>query len=155
MSINGANHIEKLIPNKQKLKVLTICNTGKLATPGRGTALGIVRELHKRGKLEHLYIPETRPYNQGIRLTAFEAVEDKLPATLITDSMVGFLMQTQTIDVVLVGADRVARNGDVANKVGTFNMSVLANYFHIPVFSVCPISTIDFNLEDGSKIVIE
>ncbi|KAL4464185.1 hypothetical protein ABPG73_002725 [Tetrahymena malaccensis] len=147
-------HPEKVGQNA-KLKVLTICNTGKLATPGDGTALGIVRELHRRGRLERLYIAETRPYNQGARLTASEAVLDKLPATLITDSMAGFLMQQGNIDFVVAGADRVAKNGDTANKIGTYTFAVLAKHHNVNFYVALPTQTIDENTLRGADIHIE
>ena len=101
--------------------MLTICNTGSLATAGYGTALGVVRSLHEMGALEHVYACETRPYNQGARLTAFEIVEDHLPGTLITDSMASSLMARKGVDCVVTGADRVTANGDTANKIGLIN----------------------------------
>lgn len=116
MGEHGAKRILELA-SRDKVKVLTICNTGTLATAGFGTALGVIRTLHAMGKLEHVYACETRPYNQGARLTAFEIVQDGLPGTLITDSMASYLMAVKGIDCVVVGADRVAANGDTANKV--------------------------------------
>lgn len=116
MGAHGAKRILELA-NRDKVKVLTICNTGTLATAGFGTALGVIRTLHAMGRLEHVYACETRPYNQGARLTAFEIVQDGLPGTLITDSMASYLMSVKNIDCVVVGADRVAANGDTANKV--------------------------------------
>jgi eIF-2B alpha/beta/delta-like uncharacterized protein len=116
MGDHGARRILELV-NRDKVRVLTICNTGSLATAGYGTALGVVRSLHEMGKLEHVYACETRPYNQGARLTAFEIVQDKLPGTLIADSMASYLMAVKGVDCVVVGADRVAANGDTANKV--------------------------------------
>jgi len=140
---------------KESLSILTICNTGKLAMPGIGTALGIIREISSRGKLKSLYIPETRPYNQGSRLTSFEAMMDKLPGTLISDSMVGMLMRNKMVDLVIVGADRVTRLGFTANKIGTYTFAVAANAHNIPFYIACPESTIDFNMEYGRDIVIE
>jgi eIF-2B alpha/beta/delta-like uncharacterized protein len=116
MGDHGARKILGLV-NRDKVRVLTICNTGTLATAGYGTALGVIRSLHAMGKLEHVYACETRPYNQGARLTAFEIVQDRLPGTLIGDSMASYLMAVKGVDCVLVGADRVAANGDTANKV--------------------------------------
>jgi len=140
---------------KESLSILTICNTGKLAMPGIGTALGIIREISSRGKLKSLYIPETRPYNQGSRLTAFEAVMDKLPGTLISDSMVGMLMRNKMVDLVIVGADRVTKLGFTANKIGTYTFAVSANAHNIPFYVACPVSTIDMNMDYGRDIVIE
>lgn len=119
MGDHGAKRILELI-SRDKIRVLTICNTGSLATAGYGTALGVVRSLHKMGKLQHVYACETRPYNQGARLTAFEIVQDQLPGTLIADSMASYLMAVKGVDCVVVGADRVAANGDTANKVRLF-----------------------------------
>lgn len=123
MGEHGAKRILELT-NRDKVKVLTICNTGTLATAGFGTALGVIRTLHSLGRLEHVYACETRPYNQGARLTAFEIVQDGLPGTLITDSMASYLMSIKNIDVVVVGADRVAANGDTANKVCYYIMTL-------------------------------
>lgn len=140
---------------ERPINVLTICNTGKLAIPGIGTALGVVRELKKRGKLNTLYIPETRPYNQGSRLTAFEAIEDELNGILISDSMTGMLMKTGKVDCVIVGADRVTKSGATANKIGTYTLSVLAKQHNIPFYVILPESTIDHSLKSGKEIVIE
>lgn len=138
-----------------KLQVLTHCNTGSLATAAFGTALGVVRSLHGQGILEHAYCTETRPYNQGSRLTAYELVHDGLPATLVCDSAVAALMSKGRVDAVVVGADRIAANGDTANKIGTFSVAVAAAYHGIPFFIAAPISTIDPNLPEGGLIPIE
>jgi len=157
ISFHGANIIldHPCIQNKKRLNILTICNTGKLAMPGDGTALGIVREISRKNKLNMLFIPETRPYNQGSRLTAFEAIHDKLPATLISDSMAGILMQNKQIDCVIVGADRITKAGATANKIGTYSFSVLANFHKIPFYVAAPQSTIDFDILSGKDIHIE
>ncbi|TVY39081.1 Methylthioribose-1-phosphate isomerase [Lachnellula subtilissima] len=143
----------------RKLSVLTHCNTGSLATSGHGTALGIIRSLHKMNYLEHAYCTETRPYNQGSRLTAFELAFDKIPATLITDSMAGALFSRmkneKNISAVIVGADRVARNGDTANKIGTYTLAVLAKYHGIKFVVAAPTTSIDLSTESGAKIKIE
>lgn len=152
---NGADLILKKFADRTHINILTICNTGKLAMPGVGTALGIIREIHNRGKLKTLYIPETRPYNQGSRLTAFEAMQDKLPGILISDSMVGMLMQNKMVDCVIVGADRVTKYGATANKIGTYTFSVVAKHHSIPFYVACPVSTIDFNMKFGREIHIE
>eukprot|EP00605_Chrysophyceae_sp_TOSAG23-4_P003002 GSChrysophyteH1.ASY1.ANO1.3307.1 assembled CDS len=152
MGKHGALHILSLYPNKEKLKVLTICNTGTLATAEYGTALGVVRCLAEMGKLQHVYACETRPYNQGARLTAFEIVEDKLPGTLICDSMASALMRCHGVDCVIVGADRVAANGDTANKIGTYQLAIAAKYHNIPFFSAAPTTTLDLSIENGSSI---
>jgi eIF-2B alpha/beta/delta-like uncharacterized protein len=140
---------------KASIKVMTICNTGSLATAGYGTALGVVRSLHTLERLDHVYACETRPYNQGARLTTFEIVQDKLPGTLITDSMASYLMATKGVDCVVVGADRVAANGDTANKIGTYQLAIAAQYHGIPFFVAAPTTTLDPHTSDGSKIHIE
>lgn len=151
---NGAKRILQLV-GKDTIKVLTICNTGSLATAGYGTALGVVRALKELGKLEHVYACETRPYNQGARLTAYEIVQDSLPGTLITDSMASALMATKGVDVVVVGADRVAGNGDSANKIGTYQLAIAANYHKIPFFVAAPTTTLDLTMASGAEIHIE
>jgi 5-methylthioribose kinase len=137
------------------LRVLTHCNTGSLATAAFGTALGVIRTLHQQGSLGHTYATETRPYNQGARLTAFELAHDNIPATLICDSAVSALMAAGKVDAVVVGADRIAANGDTANKVGTYNLAVAAKYHNIPFFIAAPTTTIDPTLPHGSLIPIE
>lgn len=140
---------------KEKISVLTHCNTGSLATAGYGTALGIIRALHEQGKLEHAYCTETRPYNQGSRLTALELVHEGIPATLITDSMAGALMQSGKLDAVVVGADRIVANGDTANKIGTYALAVLGKFHAVPFFVAAPTETLDVKLQEGSAIEIE
>ena len=135
MGLHGANRILELT-KRDKVKVLTICNTGTLATAGFGTALGVIRTLHSLGRLEHVYACETRPYNQGARLTAFEIVQDGLPGTLITDSMASYLMSIKNIDCVVVGADRVAANGDTANKVSV-GVNILICLINLLFYSAC------------------
>jgi len=135
--------------------ILTHCNAGALATAGYGTALGVIRAAHKQGKKLHIYVDETRPVLQGARLTAWELKKEKIPATLITDSMAGFLMQQGKIDKVLVGADRIAANGDTANKIGTYSLAVLAAVHRIPFYVAAPLSTIDVSLKTGAAIPIE
>jgi methylthioribose-1-phosphate isomerase len=135
--------------------VLTHCNAGSLATAGYGTALGVIRAAWAQGKRFHVYVDETRPLLQGARLTTWELVQEKIPATVITDSMAGSLMKKGEIDLVLVGADRIARNGDTANKIGTYALAVLANWHHIPFYVAAPTSTIDLNLTSGQDIPIE
>lgn len=150
----GAQHLLNTIGDR-KLNILTHCNTGSLATSGYGTALGVVRSLQSNGKLDTIYCTETRPFNQGARLTAFEIVEEKMNGVLICDSMVAYLMATKSIDAVIVGADRVVANGDTANKIGTYSIAVVANHHNVPFYVASPISTIDTNLSDGSLIPIE
>jgi methylthioribose-1-phosphate isomerase len=140
-----------------KLEVLTHCNTGSLATAGYGTALGVIRSLHSQDLLSHSYCSETRPYNQGSRLTAYELVHDKIPATLITDSMAASLLakQGENIAAVVVGADRVAANGDTANKIGTYSLAVLARHHGVKFLVAAPRTTIDLATASGNDIVIE
>jgi len=140
---------------RDKIRILTICNTGSLATAGYGTALGVVRALHNLDKLEQVYALETRPYNQGARLTSFEIVHDNLPGTLITDSMASFLIATKGIDAVVVGADRVTANGDTANKIGTYQLAIVAKYHNIPFYTAVPTTSIDLKLANGKQIHIE
>ncbi|KAK2741481.1 S-methyl-5-thioribose-1-phosphate isomerase [Myotisia sp. PD_48] len=141
----------------KKVGVLTHCNTGSLATAGYGTALGIIRSLHASEELDHAYCTETRPYNQGARLTAFELVHDKIPATLITDSMAAALLAEKGNDIaaIVVGADRVVANGDTANKIGTYSLAVLARHHGVKFVVAAPRTTIDLLTKEGSDIVIE
>lgn len=140
---------------KEKLQILTHCNTGSLATADYGTALGVVRASAEAGRLAHAYCTETRPYNQGARLTAYELVHDGLPATLICDSAAAALMAQGKVDAIVVGADRVAANGDTANKIGTYSLAVLAKHHDIPFFVAAPTTTLDPNMASGSEITIE
>ena len=150
---HGAEHILQNV--SEKAIILTHCNTGSLATGGYGTALGVVRSLHSMGRLDHVYCTETRPYNQGARLTAYELVHDKIPSTLICDSMGALLMQRQKISAVVVGADRVIANGDTANKIGTYQLAITAKHHGVPFYIAAPVTTIDFGLESGEEITIE
>ena len=135
--------------------ILTHCNAGALATAGYGTALGVVRAAWEEGKDLRVYADETRPVLQGARLTAWELQQDGIPVTLITDNMAGALMQKQRIQCCVVGADRIAANGDVANKIGTYSVAVLAKAHGIPFYVAAPISTIDLNTPNGEGIPIE
>jgi methylthioribose-1-phosphate isomerase len=144
---------ESLIPDGAR--VLTHCNAGALATGGYGTALGVIRAAVAAGKKIGVIADETRPFNQGSRLTAWELQKDNIPVTLICDNMAGYLMSKGEIDCVIVGADRIAANGDVANKIGTYTVAVLAREHQIPFYVAAPISTIDLSLADGSQIPIE
>jgi len=135
--------------------ILTHCNAGALATAGYGTALGVIYAAWSEGKRFHVYVDETRPMLQGGRLTAWELVQEKIPTTVITDNMAGVLMKEGKINMVLVGADRIARNGDTANKIGTYSLAVLANHHHIPFYVAAPISTLDLTLTSGREIPIE
>ncbi|MBK8570770.1 MAG: S-methyl-5-thioribose-1-phosphate isomerase [Nitrosomonadales bacterium] len=136
-------------------RVLTHCNAGALATAGHGTALGIIRSAVEAGKKISVIADETRPFLQGARLTAWEMVQEKIPVTLITDNMAGFMMSRGEVDAVVVGTDRVAANGDVANKIGTYMVAVLAQRHHIPFYVACPLSTIDMSIASGMDIPIE
>lgn len=136
-------------------RILTHCNAGALATAGYGTALGVIRAANEQGKKISVYVDETRPVLQGARLTAWELKKEKIPATLITDNMAGFLMQQGKIDKVIVGADRIAANGDAANKIGTYSVAVLACAHGIPFYIAAPLSTFDFSLRTGAEIPIE
>jgi len=134
-------------------RILTYCNTGALATAGHGTALGVVRSAKDKGI--SVIACETRPYLQGARLTAWECVQEGIPCTLITDNMAGHLMSRGEADLVIVGADRIAANGDAANKIGTYTLSVLARRHGLPFYVAAPLSTFDFSIPDGSAIDIE
>jgi len=144
-------HGAALIPHGAR--ILTYCNTGALATAGHGTALGVVRS--SMGKGVSVIACETRPYLQGARLTAWECVQEGIPCTLITDNMAGHLMSRGDVDLVIVGADRIAANGDVANKIGTYALAVLARRHDLPFYVAAPLSTFDFSIAEGSAINIE
>jgi methylthioribose-1-phosphate isomerase len=135
--------------------VLTHCNAGALATAGYGTALGVIRAAVEQGKKIHVYADETRPFLQGARLTAWELMKDGIPTTVISDNMAGAVMKQGKIGAIVVGADRIAANGDVANKIGTYTVAVLAKEHGIPFYVAAPISTVDLATPDGSKIPIE
>lgn len=145
----GAAFIE---PNSH---VLTHCNTGSLATGGYGTALGVIRSAYRAGKVSQVFADETRPWLQGARLTAWELVQDQIPVTLIVEGAAASLMREKSIRWVIVGADRITANGDVANKIGTYNLAILSKYHGVKFMVVAPTSTIDMNLPDGSAIPIE
>ena len=143
----------ELIPGNAK--ILTHCNAGALATAGYGTALGVIRSAHRDGKVSMVWVDETRPVLQGARLTAWEMVREGIPATLITDSMAGAIMAAGEVEFVVVGSDRIAANGDVANKIGTYTVAVLARRHNIPFIVAAPVSTIDFRIPTGEDIPIE
>lgn len=143
----------ELIPSSAR--ILTHCNAGALATAGYGTALGVIRAAVEDGKDVQVFADETRPFLQGARLTAWELQKDEIPVTLITDSMAGFFMKKKQVDLVIVGADRIASNGDVANKIGTYSVAVLAKANGIPFYVAAPLSTIDFQIASGEDIPIE
>lgn len=135
--------------------VLTICNTGSLATPGVGTALGVIRKAYEKNKLSHVFVCETRPRQQGLKLTAWELLQDQIPFTVIADGAAGILFRNQRISAVIVGADRIAVNGDTANKIGTYTLSVLAKQHHVPFIVAAPSSTIDKKCPSGKSIPVE
>jgi methylthioribose-1-phosphate isomerase len=135
--------------------VLTHCNAGALATAGYGTALGVIRAAVESGKQLHVYADETRPFLQGARLTAWELMKDGIPTTLICDNMAGTMMAQGKVQAVVVGADRIAANGDTANKIGTYTVAILAREHHIPFYVAAPFSTVDMETPDGSRIPIE
>ena len=140
---------------KNGANVLTHCNAGALATAGHGTALGVIRSAIEAGKQVSVFVDETRPFLQGARLTAWELLQDRIPVTLIADAAAGFLMSRGEINVVIVGADRIAANGDVANKIGTYMIAVLARRHRIPFYVAAPLSTIDTSIAGGADIPIE
>lgn len=144
---------QELVP--PQAAILTHCNAGALATAGEGTALGVVRAAHRAGKKVHVYADETRPLLQGARLTTWEMLQAGIPVTLLTDNMAGYLMARGGLDLVIVGADRIAANGDTANKIGTYSVAVLAKEHGIPFYVAAPMSTIDFELASGRDIPIE
>ena len=135
--------------------VITICNTGALATCGIGTAFGVIRRAHELGKIRHVFACETRPYLQGSRLTMWELMQNGIPASLITDNMAAHIMKTEKISAVLAGADRIAANADAANKIGTYGLSILAKHHGVPFYIVAPTSTVDFQTPAGHGIPIE
>ncbi|WOL14263.1 methylthioribose-1-phosphate isomerase [Canna indica] len=155
IGFHGANHLQSHLEGLEKISVLTHCNTGSLATAGYGTALGVIRALQTEGFLEKAFCTETRPFNQGSRLTAFELVHDRIPATLIADSAVAALMKAGRVHAVVVGADRIAANGDTANKIGTYSVALSAFHHGIQFYVAAPITSIDLSISSGEQIVIE
>lgn len=146
---NGAELVKK------GATILTHCNAGALATVGYGTALGVVRSAFAKDRTIQVFADETRPRQQGARITTFELVTDGIPVTLITDGMSGYFMKKGMIDMVVVGADRIAANGDTANKIGTYNLAIAAKYHNIPFYIAAPLSTIDTSIKTGKEIPIE
>jgi methylthioribose-1-phosphate isomerase len=144
---------DALVP--KKARILTHCNAGSLATGGYGTALGVIRAAHEGGKKVEVLADETRPWLQGLRLTSFELMEDGIPVHVITDNAAGSFMRRRMIDLVITGADRIAANGDVANKIGTYQVAVLAKENRIPFYVAAPLSTIDLTIRDGNDIPVE
>ncbi|MBD2344119.1 S-methyl-5-thioribose-1-phosphate isomerase [Anabaena subtropica] len=151
----GDNGLAVLPKTPEKLTLLTHCNAGALATAGYGTALGVVRSAWREGRLERLFADETRPRLQGAKLTTWECVQEGIPVTLITDNMAAHCMKQGLIHAVVVGADRIAANGDAANKIGTYSLAIIAKAHHVPFFVAAPLSTVDFELSNGSQIPIE
>lgn len=151
----GDHGLAALPITPDQLIILTHCNAGALATGGYGTALGVARSAWKAGRLARLYADETRPRLQGAKLTAWECVQEGIPVTVITDNMAAHCMKQGLIDAVVVGADRIAANGDTANKIGTYSLAIVAKAHNIPFFVAAPLSTVDFQLTDGSQIPIE
>ena len=143
----------ELVPDEAT--ILTHCNAGSLATGGYGTALGVIRAAHEAGKKIKVIADETRPWLQGLRLTLFELMQDRIPVAVIVDSAAGYLMRSGKIDLVITGADRIAANGDVANKIGTYQLSIMAKEHNIPFYVAAPTSTIDPHIDSGDKIPIE
>lgn len=139
----------------EQINILTHCNAGALATCGIGTALGVIKVAHQQHKIGMVYADETRPLLQGARLTSFELQQAGVPVTVITDNMAGWVMKNKMIQAIVVGADRIAQNGDTANKIGTYSLAVLAKEHQIPLYIAAPISTFDFSLVDGEAIPIE
>jgi methylthioribose-1-phosphate isomerase len=142
-----------IVPDQAR--ILTHCNAGALATAGYGTALGVIRAAAEQGKVKEVFADETRPFLQGARLTAWELLRDAIPTTVITESMAGPLMRDGRLDMVVVGADRIAANGDFANKIGTYTVAMMANAHKIPFYVAAPLSTIDLATPDGQSIPIE
>lgn len=151
----GDRGLEVLPKNPQQLCLLTYCNTGALATAGYGTALGVVRSAWREGRLARVYASETRPRQQGAKLTSWECVHEGIPVTVITDNMAAHCMNRGMIDAVVVGADRIAANGDTANKIGTYSLAIVAKAHNIPFYVAAPLSTVDFELSNGMEIPIE
>lgn len=155
LSSNGFNLVRSLV-NKEKINFLTHCNTGSIATIGLGTALGVIKFTHRQmpGKV-FVWVDETRPYLQGSRLTAWELEKENIDFKIITDSAAAFVMKHGLVDVICVGADRIAKNGDTANKIGTLNLAILSKYYKIPFIVVAPSSSIDYNLENLQNLKVE
>ena len=151
----GDNGLSILPTTPEKVTILTHCNAGSLATAGYGTALGVIRSAWREKRLQRVYADETRPRLQGAKLTVWECIQEGIPVTLITDSMSAHCMQQNMIDLVIVGADRIAGNGDTANKIGTYSLAIVAQAHNVPFYIAAPFSTIDFKLVDGRQIPIE
>ncbi len=146
---------DEAIHTTKKLKIITHCNAGALATGGYGTALGVIRTLAAENLIEMVYVDETRPRQQGARLTAWELAHDGIPATLVTDNMAAHIMKVHDVDCVIVGSDRITANGDAANKIGTYGLAIIAKHHTVPFFVIAPESTVDHGLSHGDLIPIE
>lgn len=155
VNIKISKHGAKLFSAQTPISILTHCNAGALATAAQGTALGVIREAWSEGKINNVFADETRPLLQGARLTAWELMQDNIPVTVIADNMAGWVMKKGLVQAVIVGADRITLNGDVANKIGTYSVAVLAKEHDIPFYVAAPISTFDFSMEHGDEIPIE
>jgi methylthioribose-1-phosphate isomerase len=151
----GQEYLASIVDSKEPWSILTHCNTGSLATAGYGTALGIIRSLYAKNLLNHVYFTFTAPYNQGSRLTAYELNHDGIPSTLITDSMASACIRLKNVKAIVVGADRVVRNGDTANKIGTYQLAISAKYHKIPFIVAAPTTSIDIVTKTGEEITIE
>lgn len=155
INIKISKHGARLFSKSSPVTVLTHCNAGALATAAQGTALGVIREAWREGSIERVFADETRPLLQGARLTAWELKQENIPVTVITDNMAGWVMKRDLVQAVIVGADRITLNGDVANKIGTYSVAVLAKEHGIPFYVAAPTSTFDFSMESGDEIPIE
>jgi methylthioribose-1-phosphate isomerase len=151
----GVNELTKRIGNKNKWRLMTHCNTGFLACGSLGTALGVISYANKLGKIEYVIADETRPYLQGSRLTAYELSKENIPYSLVVEGAASYLFSQNKVDAIFVGADRIAANGDTANKVGTSTLAIVANNYNIPFYVVAPVSSFDVNIATGSEIEIE
>jgi methylthioribose-1-phosphate isomerase len=150
----GFDELSKKFGNK-KWNLMTHCNTGFLACGSLGTALGVISYSHSKGKVEHVYADETRPYMQGTRLTAFELSKEKIPYSIVVEGAASYLLSHGKVDAIFVGADRIAANGDTANKIGTSTLSIVAKHYNVPFYVVAPISSFDISIPDGKHIEIE
>ena len=148
------NELEEKL-GKKKYRIMTLCNTGYLACGPMGTALGVISHLAENDQIEHVYASETRPYMQGIRLTSYELKKQKIPHEIVVEGSFSYLMRNKLIDAIFIGADRIVRNGDTANKIGSSTLSIVAKHYGVPFYVVAPTSSFDFNAETGSEIPIE
>lgn len=155
MARSALEHLENLYPNKKSFRLMTLCNTGYLACGPIGTALGVISYLHELEKVECVFACETRPYLQGARLTSYELAKQGIAHQLIVEGAMSYVLQNQNVDAIFVGADRIAANGDTANKIGTSTLSIVANYYKVPFFVVAPTSSFDIQTKTGSDIEIE